>query len=263
MSVIPLSAFDLALAATLVIILAGLSIALRLRLTQRILVAGLRTTVQLLLVGLMLKWLFEQGTLLWVILMSVIMLAEAGYEAGRRQERNFKGWWGFGIGTSAMLVSSFTLSLIALSIIIQVDPWYTPRYAIPLLGMLLGNTMTGIALGLDRLVSSAWQQRRGIEARLMLGQPWPHAIDDIRRESMRAGLIPILNAMAVAGLVSLPGMMTGQILAGSEPLEAVKYQILIMFLIAGGTGFGTLAAVWLGARRLFDVRHRLRLDRVA
>jgi putative ABC transport system permease protein len=80
---------------------------------------------------------------------------------------------------------------------------------------------------------------------------------------MRAGLIPILNAMAVAGLVSLPGMMTGQILAGSPPLEAVKYQILIMFLIAGGTGFGTLAAVWLGARRLFDARHRLRLDRVA
>jgi putative ABC transport system permease protein len=68
--------------------------------------------------------------------------------------------------------------------------------------------------------------------------------------------------MSAAGLVSLPGMMTGQILAGNPPVEAVKYQILIMFLIAGGTGLGTLAALWLGSRRLFDARQRLRLDRL-
>ena len=84
----------------------------------------------------------------------------------------------------------------------------------------------------------------------------------MRRDAMRAGLIPMLNAMAAAGIISLPGMMTGQILAGSPPWEAVKYQILIMFLIATGTGFGTLLAVSLGARRLFDDRHRLRLDRL-
>jgi putative ABC transport system permease protein len=75
-------------------------------------------------------------------------------------------------------------------------------------------------------------------------------------------LIPIVSAMAAAGIVSLPGMMTGQILAGNPPMEAVKYQILIMFSIAAATGFGTLAAVWLGARRLFDERQRLRLDRL-
>jgi putative ABC transport system permease protein len=102
-----------------------------------------------------------------------------------------------------------------------------------------------------------------IEARLLLGQEWQKAIEDIRRESIRSGLIPIINSMAAAGLVSLPGMMTGQILAGTPPLEAVKYQILIMFLIAGGTGFGTMAAVWMGSRRLFDERQRLRLDRLA
>jgi putative ABC transport system permease protein len=80
---------------------------------------------------------------------------------------------------------------------------------------------------------------------------------------MRSGLMPIINSMAAAGVVSLPGMMTGQILAGAPPLEAVKYQILIMFLIAGGTGLGTMLAVWLGAKRLFDNRERLRLDRLA
>ncbi|MBI5062443.1 MAG: ABC transporter permease, partial [Desulfatitalea sp.] len=95
-----------------------------------------------------------------------------------------------------------------------------------------------------------------------LGEAWNQAIETLRRESIRGGLIPIINSMAAAGLVSLPGMMTGQILGGNPPMEAVKYQILIMFLIAGGTGLGTVAAVWLGSRRLFDERQRLRLDRL-
>ena len=94
----------------------------------------------------------------------------------------------------------------------------------------------------------------------MLGQDRKTVLADIRRNSMRTGMIPIINAMAAAGLVSLPGMMTGQILAGSPAMVAVKYQILIMFLISAGTGFGILAALKLASRRLFDDRHRLRLD---
>jgi putative ABC transport system permease protein len=101
-----------------------------------------------------------------------------------------------------------------------------------------------------------------IEERLALGEHRTSALRDIRRDCTRAGLIPIVNAMAAAGLVSLPGMMTGQILAGSSPIEAVKYQILVMFLIAGATGLGTIFAVSLGGRRLFDERQRLRLGRL-
>jgi putative ABC transport system permease protein len=194
--------------------------------------------------------------------MAAVMLMAAGREVMSRQKRKFTGGWGFGVGTLSMFLSSFTIALFALNFIVGVEPWYAPQYAIPLLGMLLGNTMSGIAVGLDRLTDTAWNQRAQIEGRLMLGQNWSRAIGRIRAQSIRSGLIPIINAMAAAGLVSLPGMMTGQILGGSPPMEAVKYQILIMFLIAGGTGFGTLAAVWLGSRRLFDERHRLRLDRL-
>jgi putative ABC transport system permease protein len=128
--------------------------------------------------------------------------------------------------------------------------------------MILGNTMNGISLGLDRLTQDAAQKRPIIESRLALGQSWQRAISDSRREAIRVGLIPIINAMSAAGIVSLPGMMTGQILAGTPPVEAVKYQILVMFLIAGGTGFGTVVAVSFAARRLFDERQRLRLDRL-
>jgi putative ABC transport system permease protein len=128
--------------------------------------------------------------------------------------------------------------------------------------MLLGNTMNGIALGMDRLIQTAWQQRAVIEQRLMLGQKDTEAIRDIARDSMRAGMIPIINAMAAAGVVSLPGMMTGQILAGSPPVEAVKYQILIMFLVTSGTGFAVITVLQLITRRMFDSRERLRFDRL-
>jgi putative ABC transport system permease protein len=260
MNVIALSPADLVLAAGLVLLLAALSVRMRLDLTSDILIAGVRTTVQLILVGLVLKALFANVHISWMVAIAAVMLLVAGREVMGRQQRTFAGWWGFGVGTVPMFISSFSVTLLALTVIIGTDPWYTPQYAIPLLGMVLGNTMSGIALGINHLTHSAWQQRSQIEARLMLGQEWTDTIGDIRRESIRVGMIPMINAMATAGIVSLPGMMTGQILAGSPPLEAVKYQILVMFLITAGTGFGTMISVWWGARRLFDERQRLRLD---
>jgi len=262
MNVIPLTPLDLTLAALLVVALAVLSIRMRLSLARQIIVAGLRTTIQLLIIGFVLTALFQHVHLGWLTLIAMVMFLVAGREVMSRQGRRFTGLWGFGVGAFSMFLSSFSLTIFTLIVIIGIKPWYEPQYAIPLLGMMLGNTMTGIALALDRLTQTSWQQRMVIEARLMLGHDWKEAISDIQRESIRGGLIPIINAMAVAGLVSLPGMMTGQILAGSPPLEAVKYQILIMFLIASGTGFGTVGAVRIGARLLFDDRQRLRIDRL-
>jgi len=247
----------------LVLALALLSIRLHLGMFAQITIAAIRTTIQLGLVGLILHWVFNQVHLGVIGLIALVMLLAAGREVMSRQKHRFIGWWGFGIGSISMFVSSFAVTLIALLVIFRdVSPWYTPQYAIPLLGMLLGNTMNGIAIGLDRLSSSVWSERAIIENRLMLGQTWDEAIADIRRDSIRSGLIPIINAMAAAGLVSLPGMMTGQILAGAAPAEAVKYQILIMFLITAGTGFGTFFAVWFASRHFFDDRQRLRLDRL-
>ncbi|MCD6184463.1 MAG: iron export ABC transporter permease subunit FetB [Deltaproteobacteria bacterium] len=262
MHIITLSPFDLSMASILLILLSLLSIQMKLGLARQIIVAGIRTTVQLLFIGFVLKALFAHSEPWLLILIACIMLLAAGREVMTRQKRKFTGWWSMGVGTTTMSISSFSITLFALTLIIKNEPWYEPRYAIPLLGMILGNTMTGIAIGLDRLTQTVWEKRMMIEARLMLGQTWTQAIGDIRRESIRSGLIPILNSMAVAGIVSLPGMMTGQILAGSPPMEAVKYQILIMFLIAGGTGLGTMAAVWMGSRRMFDERQRLSLNRL-
>ncbi|RTR05246.1 ABC transporter permease [Halomonas nitroreducens] len=263
MQVIALAWWQLGLAALLVVALAACTVAGRLGMGRTLLIAAGRTVIQLALVGLVLEALFASARLHWVVLMAVGMLLIAGREVVARQKRRLLGGWAFGIGTLAMFLSSFTVAVLTLTVIIGPEPWYRPQYAIPLLGMMLGNTMTGVALALDRLTEGTWQQRGVIENRLMLGHTWQEAIGDIRREAMRSGLMPVVNAMAAAGVVSLPGMMTGQILAGTAPALAVKYQILIMFTITLGTGFGTLAAVTLASRRLFDDRERLRPDRLA
>lgn len=263
MPVIELSPWELAMAAVMVLLLAATSFWARLGVGKSLLIAAARTVVQLSLIGLVLEALFAVGALVWVALLALAMLMIAGREVVARQSRRLTGGWAFGIGTLSMFVSSFTVTVLTLTVIVGPDPWYRPQYAIPLLGMMLGNTMTGVAIGLDRLTDSVWRGRQMIEARLMLGQPWREAVGDLRRDAARSGLIPAINAMAAAGVVSLPGMMTGQILAGSPPSLAVKYQILIMFTITVGTGFGTLVAVLMASRRLFDQRERLRLDRIS
>ncbi|MEN8188553.1 MAG: iron export ABC transporter permease subunit FetB [Thermodesulfobacteriota bacterium] len=258
--VIALGSIDLGLAAVLFFLLAIFSWKMSLGLEKRIVISGLRMTVQLLLIGLVLKFLFTRVDLLWVSVMALIMLLAAGREVRARQKRRISGGRGYLIGTGSMFISSFSITIIALVTMVQVDPWYSPRYAIPLLGMLLGNTMNGIALASDRLTSQIYDQRAMIEQRLMLGENWQEASNDLRRDCMRTGMIPIINAMAAAGLVSLPGMMTGQILGGSSPIDAVKYQILIMFLIGAGSGFGVICSIRFTCDRLFDDRHRLRLE---
>ncbi len=262
MSYIALDGLDLALAALLVVLNGGLSLALQLGLTRQLTIATLRMIVQLLLVGLVLEVLFSLVSPLWTGLAALAMLLFAGREIMARQERRLTGFWAYGLGTSCMLVAATLVTLFALVVQVNPDPWYHPRYALPLLGMVLGNTMTGIALGLHTLTTGLTRDRAAVEARLALGATRSEALLPVSRAAMRTALMPIINSMAATGLVALPGMMTGQILAGADPVEAVKYQILVMFLIAGGTGLGATSAVMAGGHRLTDARHRLRLDRL-
>ena len=262
MNVISLSVLDLSIAASLLLLLSLVSLRLSLGLEKRMLLGGVRMIIQLLLVGQVLHFLFADANPWWIACMSLVMLLVAVREVRARQQRALRGGSGYWIGTVSMFVSSFAVTFLALTVMVQVHPWYTPQYAIPFLGMVLGNTMTGVALATDRLTAQLYEQRGMVEQRLLLGQTWQEASGDIRRECMRTGMVPIINSMAAAGIVSLPGMMTGQILGGTPPIEAVKYQILIMFLIAAGTGFGVICSIWMTSRHLFDHRHRLCLDQL-
>lgn len=257
---IALSYGDLALGSLLVLANAGLSLALHLGVHRRLLVAAIRMVVQLGLMGLVLASLFSHVSPWWTALAALVMVGFAGREATARQDRPLSGWWSFGIGTGCMTMAATLVTIFALTTALRPHPWYDPRYAIPLLGMILGNTMTGVSLGLNSLNNGVSNRRAAVEARLMLGAGKFDALGPVIRESLRSALMPTINTMSATGVVSLPGMMTGQILGGVAPLEAVKYQILIMFLIAGATGLGAVGAVLGGTMRLTDARHRLRLD---
>lgn len=253
---------DLALAATLVILNAVLSIVLELKIERQLVIAAVRMVVQLALTGLILKILFALVSPLWTGVAALAMILFAGREIVARQERPLAGFWSYGLGTGCMLLAASLVTVFALTTQIRPSPWYDPRYALPLLGMILGNTMTGISLGLYTLTTGLARDRHIVEAQLMLGAARWQAVLPVARSALRSALMPIVNSMAATGLVALPGMMTGQILAGADPVEAVRYQMLIMFLIAGGTGVGAVSAVVGGVYRLTDARHRLRLDRL-
>lgn len=262
MNVIPLNNVDLAIASGLVLLNAILSLLLHLQLERQLLIATLRMVVQLIFVGLVLKALFALVSPWWTGLAALLMILFAGREIWARQERRLVGFWSYGLGTGCMLLAASLVTVFALTTQIRPQPWYDPRYALPLLGMILGNTMTGISLGLHTLSNGLVRDRDAVEAQLMLGATRWQATLPAVRTALHSALMPIVNSMAATGLVFLPGMMTGQILAGAEPMLAVRYQMLIMFLITGGTGLGAVSAVLGGAYRLTDARHRLRLDRL-
>jgi putative ABC transport system permease protein len=262
MSVIALSWLDILLSALPLAALAAVFAWHRLQLSRTLLIGALRTFVQLALVGFVLKGIFQNAHPVWTVGFSLVMLGTGTWEITRRQHRQLTAGWTVGLAVLGLFTAGFTVTVFALLALVGVKPWWSPQYAIPLLGMILGNTMTGIALGMDTLTLGAWRQRAVIENRLALGQTAGEAVAELKRDSMRTAMTPIINSLAVCGVVSLPGMMTGQILSGSDPLAAVRYQMMIMYLIAGGAGFGSLLTIHLAARRLFDGRERLRLDRL-
>lgn len=255
---IPLDALDLAIAAGLVLAAGIVSLALRLQMGRRLGIAAARTVVQLLLVGYVLRWVFALETWYAVLAVTTVMTAVAGREAVRRSTRRFQG------ATSraflSLILSAFVSTVVVTTAVVRVDPWFRAQYLIPLLGMALGNCLNGISLCLDQLLQSLDQGRAQVELELSLGATRWEAASTPVREAVRRGMIPIINSMTVAGVVALPGMMTGQILAGADPVEAVKYQVVVMFLIAAATSIGAILLAMLAYRRLFNDRHQLRSE---
>lgn len=255
-SAIALGPFELAVAASMILAAGAVNAALGLGLTRQLIVASLRTIIQLLLVGSILRWVFavDEAWILFGVLL--IMIAMAARAAVKRPSRRYVGASGHAFITLLLtgLLTTFTVT----GLVIGVDPWYRPQYVVPLLGMVLGNSLTGISLCLDALLESLDEKREVIEMELALGASRWEAVRRPLEDAVRRGMIPIINSMMVVGIVSIPGMMTGQILAGADPFEAVKYQIVVMFMIAAASSIGSVGVALLGYRRLFNDRHQLK-----
>jgi putative ABC transport system permease protein len=262
MTPILLTAPDLVIASLLIVADGVLSVALGLHLHWQLGWAATRMVVQLLLIGLVLREVFALASPALTLLVVLLMVAMAAREVAARPEQRLGRFGNYAVGATAVAFATFLTAILALTTAIRPDPWYSARYAVPLAGIVLGNVLNGASLALDSLLGGVVRERGAIEARLALGDTIAHAMRPLIRTSVRRALLPIVNQMSAAGIITLPGIMTGQILAGMDPVEAVKYQILLMFLLSGGSGLAAVAVVYLAARRLTDSRQRLRIDRL-
>jgi putative ABC transport system permease protein len=255
-----LSLWDVGIAALLIVVNGAVSVALKLDLERKLAWAAVRTVVQLLAIGYVLAWVFSHSHWFVVLPLMMLMTLIAGFAGANRGARTYAGQRVDSI--LSIWVSAWLVAAVGLFAVIRIHPWYEPQYAIPILGMILGNTLTGVSLGVERMTEELTARRDRVDMALALGATRWEAAQQPARQAVRAGMIPTLNQMAVVGVVSLPGMMTGQVLAGQSPLQAVRYQIVIMFLIAASSALGTVGAVLLTYRRLFSPEHRFLASRL-
>ena len=218
----------------------------------------LRMTVQLVLVGLYLKYVFQLNnafvSLLWVVIMLVVANLSILSKAGLKRRLFF--WRALvGVAGSTLLVSGWFI-LVA----IRPEPIYDARYLVPITGMILGNCLRSNVLSLERFYSGIRKNENEFMTYLMLGATLREAVRPYLRDSIKAAVNPSVATMATMGIVSLPGMMTGQILGGAMPMEAIKYQIGIMICIFTSMVVASLVNILLTLPVAFDDHQRLNED---
>lgn len=244
---------DLILTSALVLVAVAISLWQQLGIARGFVIGAIRAVVQLVAVGYILVYIFSAAQWWLVMIALAVMLLAATSTATRRPGKHAsigsrRRLWVIS-GTAMLVGAGLTLAYVT-EIVLNVDPWYEPRYLIPLFGMIVGNAMNGAALAAERL-SAEMENRRGeVEAYLALGAGSARAAAEPVRRALLASLIPTVNGLMVVGLVQLPGMMTGQILAGQSPLLAVRYQIVVAFMLAGATAVTSVIVV-LWYRRTF------------
>lgn len=245
------------LLATLFIVAAGaISIAMSLGLVRSLAIATLRTYLQLIALGFVLTWIFQVdsvwivlGVFLFMILMTAqILLKRVKHKPSHLYFSTF----------IAVFISSIIVTFSVTGLIIHVEPWYDPRYVLTIGGMVLGNSMNSIALALERLFDDLTKRAGEVNQALAFGgTPWEASLPSIRT-AITAGLMPTINSMSAVGLVSIPGMMTGQLLAGADPIQATKYQIVVMLMVSAAAALGSMCSVYLVYKRAFDNEWRFK-----
>lgn len=215
---------------------------------------SVRAFVQLVAVGYALHFIFDLQSL-WLINLAILIMITVGAYTSASRASNVPG--AFWTALIAMTVGSmFTLGAMLVLKIIS----FEARYIIPLAGMIIGNSMNASALAVDRLASDIRGNRLALETSLALGKNWRLASGEYARAAARTGMISILNFMKTAGIVALPGAMTGMILAGAEPLTAVYLQLIVGYMLLAATAITSIVAVELTVRKFFTQDQQLKYD---
>ncbi|KAI9178744.1 hypothetical protein H9P43_005406 [Blastocladiella emersonii ATCC 22665] len=253
---------NVAIAASLLLLNVILSLVFQLGLESSILISALRCYVQLTLMGRVLEPVFQHGEDPVVVFsMTAALVVLGSGEAFSKTKYSFPHMhW---IVLFSMLVAGSVTMGVGMTLAIGAKPWYTAQVFVPTCGMILGNSISGIALGIRSCLVAFKEHAEFTEVRLAYGASRWEAALPVVRESLKTALLPPLNSMAVMGLISIPGQMTGQILAGAPIAAAVHFQQIVMYMIVSSTAIGTLLSIVLTTMTVIDPRLRLRTDLVS
>jgi putative ABC transport system permease protein len=256
--IVPIGLVQLAVGLVFILAAGITSLLHALRLERDLLVGTIRTFAQLFLLGYVLKFIFNLENAALVLSVFVFMIFFAAWEIRSRvKEKQVAFFLPLFV---SMAINYVIVSYVVTAVLVNVKPWWKPQYFIPLAGMVIGNSMNAIAIALERLLGELRTRRLEVEALLCLGADYKEASKDMFRNAMRAGMIPSINSMMAVGVVFIPGMMTGQILAGADPLQAIRYQIIVMIMLVGSAAIGSLLVVYLVRKLCFGPAERLLLQ---
>ncbi|GAU35360.1 hypothetical protein TSUD_337520 [Trifolium subterraneum] len=238
--------------ATAVVFLAvGLSFSQKLGLEVEMIIAILRAFVQLSIIGFVLQFIFNQQNSGWILLAYLFMVSIAGYTAGQRAKQVPRGK--YVAGASILTGTAITMFvLVALSVF----P-FTPRYIIPVAGMMVGNSMTVTGVTMKRLRDDIKAQINLVETALALGATPRQATHQQVKRALIIALSPVVDNTKTVGLISLPGAMTGLIMGGASPLEAIQLQIVVMNMMIGAATISSIMATYLCWPAFFTKAYQL------
>lgn len=245
---------SLALVFGLVLVALGISQKEKLGLTKDIVMAVVRTVLQLIFVGYVLKFIFQASNVFLSLMMILIILFNASVQANKRNPNSKKSL----LHPFLTLLTStgLTLTILVLSGAIK----FTPSQVIPISGMLASNAMTAIGLSYRAMYKSFTDNRQQVLEKLSLGASVKLASQEILREAIKTGMQPTIDSAKTVGLVSLPGMMSGLIFAGVDPVHAIRYQIMVMFMLLSATSLASVIASYTAYQTYFTDRAQLKFD---
>ena len=243
--------FSLLISSSLVVVALFFSYSQKLKLEKEIIVGVFRAVLQLVIVGYLLNYIFGLKNPIFTTLLLFFMIFNASHNAAKRGKRIKNG---FLISFLSIFIGALiTLSILVFSGAIE----YEPYQIIPVGGMIISNAMVALGLCYRELTSNFKNKREEVETKLSLGADILPSSMEIIRDSIKVGMLPTIDSAKTLGIVSLPGMMTGLILAGTSPIEAVKYQIMVTFMMLSTTSISSFIACYLSYKGFFNERKQL------
>ncbi|WP_427910762.1 iron export ABC transporter permease subunit FetB [Pediococcus parvulus] len=244
--------WSLTLAMLLVMIALWIGYREKLGIDREIIIGVIRAVIQLFVVGYLLKYIFKVNNVILTLAMLLIIIFNASWNAQKRSNGMTNALL---ISFVAILVSTgVTLGVLILSGAIKL----IPSQVIPISGMIASNSMVAIGLSYRSMNTQFRDQRQSVLERLALGVSLRDASIGILRESIKTGMAPTIDSAKTVGIVSLPGMMSGLIFAGVDPVHAIKYQIMVTFMLLSATSLGSVIACYMAYRNFYNSRKQLK-----